>query len=329
MSKLVVVIPALNEENLITRTLESLNNQTNTDFSVIIVDNNSTDSTVEVVKNYAKTAKYPLITISEKQPGVGHARNAGMLKALELGAMYIAGTDADTVLPSNWVDSIYSGFNDSRAELLCGECDPMKIVKINNEKVQFVLNARSILARQVKPYCRGANYAITAATFRKVGGIKQPLSKDGKPAPGEDGQLEIDVMQNGGKPAGCLATVFPHPRRYISNIQNIAKFDGGVHEGGVVTQVRDENQLEDILKNLPSDVVDQFADKVIVSIFSENVIDVYKEPMFKKVYWAKSLKMLKPFTETEIEEDLRAHKDLNYLWDKYKAVFIQNIKKFL
>lgn len=329
MTKLAVVIPALNEENLILKTLESLNLQSRNDFTLILVDNNSTDSTVRISNNFEKRAFYPITILSEKHAGVGYARNSGMQKALELGALYIAGTDADTIVPYNWIESIYHGFTNTTAELLCGNCDPLKEVKFNHKKSEFVLKARDILAKEIKPYFRGANYAITSEMFKKVGSIKQPVTKDGKPAPGEDGQLELDVLRLGGQLRGCLATVVPHPRRYISNLANIKSYKGSVHEGGVVTQVRNEDSLERMLRDVPTEVLDQYADRTLVSLFIENIIYIYKEPLFKAQYWDRALKMLEPFSSTEVEADIATCKDTDYLWNKYGVTFLKNISKFI
>jgi len=329
MNKLFVVIPALNEENLILKTLDSLSHQTRTDFSVIVVDNGSIDVTSRLVADYSKNSIFPLFIIEEKKVGVGYARNSGTKKAIEFGAEFIAGTDADTLVQTDWIESIYEGFKASNCDLLCGECDPVKNINIGSGQVKFIFNARSVLSKKVKPYVRGANYAITSEIFRKVGGIKQPLTKDGKPAPGEDGLLEIAVMRQGAKVCRCLPTVFPHPRRYISNLQKISTFKGQVHEGGVVTQIRNEKDLENSLKAVPTEVIDIFADKISVSLFNEYVFNVYKEPVLRKAYWKNSLKVLKPFGREEIENDLSNENDKDHLWNKYKETFFQNIRNWL
>ena len=325
MNKLFVVIPALNEENLILKTLDSLSRQTRKDFSVIIVDNGSTDNTKNLILKYSESSIFPIILLNEQKSGVGYARNSGSLKAIEMGAIYISGTDADTLLPKNWVESIYNGFKDDKYDLLSGECDPFLKIKLDNNKAQFVLDARSQLFQKVKPYFRGANFAITSKMFIKSGGFIQPLTKDRKPAPGEDGALELSALKRGGKICGCLATVFPHPRRYISNLQKINEFKGSVHEGGIVTQVRDEDNLEKYLKDIPAEVIDSFLSKIVVTLFNEFIIEIYKNPVLNKIYWKKSLALLKPFTIAEIEKDVSTNTDKSLLWLKYKDSFFSNL----
>ncbi len=48
-----VVIPMYNSAKFITQTLESLAYQTMRDFEVVVVDDCSTDNSVEVVENFA------------------------------------------------------------------------------------------------------------------------------------------------------------------------------------------------------------------------------------------------------------------------------------
>lgn len=329
MNKLSVVIPALNEETLIGKTLESLNEQSRNDFSVMVVDNGSSDNTKNIVSNFTNKSKYSLALIEEKNKGVGYARNTGSLKAIELGFIYLAGTDADTILPKDWIESIYSGFEKSDATLLCGECDPLKNITFNNSKIEFTLKARSALFKKIKPYFRGANYAITSDLFTKSGGIHQPLTNNGKPAPGEDGRLEIDALSHGGKISACLSTVYPHPRRYISNLQKISEFNGSVHEGGVVTEVRNEASLEKSISQIPQKAIDIFVDKIKFSFFNEYVLNIYKEPILKEKYWEKSIEILKPFSKEEIELDLSNYTDVNRIWSKYQDTFTHNVNSLL
>lgn len=325
MQKLCIVIPALNEENLLQKTLESLDEQNNLKFSVIVVDNGSTDGTCQVVISYAEKAKYELIVIREDKKGVGYARTTGTNEAIKLGALYIGGTDADTTFPDSWIESIYNGFEKGNSELLCGECHPLKYHSFDSEKANFSLSARSFLFHRVKPFFRGANYAVTKDMYLKVGEISQPLTKDSKPAPGEDGELEKAVFANGGSLDACLEPVYPHPRRYIQNLQKITEFVGLVHEGGVVTQVRDEDTLEKYLKTVPTETIDIFVDKVSHNIFSQEVLGIYREPLFKSRYWEKALKLLEPFNRQEIEKDLENESD-DYITGKYMEVFFENIK---
>ena len=92
-----VVIPTFNEEKLLSKCLESLQKQTVKPFEIIVVDNNSTDTTAAIAK------KMGVKVISEKNQGISFARNAGFNAAK---GDIIARLDADTTALPNWIERI-------------------------------------------------------------------------------------------------------------------------------------------------------------------------------------------------------------------------------
>lgn len=98
-----VVIPAFNEEKYLSSCLESVKKQTFTDFEIIVVDNNSTDSTAEIARQYGARV------VSEKVQGMIPARERGFKEAH---ADIIARTDADSVVSTTWLSQIFRIFED-------------------------------------------------------------------------------------------------------------------------------------------------------------------------------------------------------------------------
>lgn len=109
--KISVIIPAYNEEKYIEQCLSHLLNQTVSPYEIIVINNNSTDHTVELLK------KYPVQVIVEKQQGMIFARNAGFDHA---SGDVIARTDADCIVPNNWIEKIQIQFSDPKTEALTG-----------------------------------------------------------------------------------------------------------------------------------------------------------------------------------------------------------------
>lgn len=70
-----VIIPAYNEERLLPRLLEALTKQSFTDFEVILVDANSTDSTKKEAEKYQRKLNLTIFSTGEKN--VSASRNLG------------------------------------------------------------------------------------------------------------------------------------------------------------------------------------------------------------------------------------------------------------
>lgn len=99
--KMSVVIPAYNEADFIGTTLKSILNQTYRNFELIVVDNNSTDNTREVAE------KYGAKVVFEGKKGVASARQKGFHEAR---GEIIVCTDADSMVPENWLEKIVSEY---------------------------------------------------------------------------------------------------------------------------------------------------------------------------------------------------------------------------
>ena len=109
-----VVVPAYNEAARIGDTLAALAAQTDTDFTLLVVDNNSTDGTAEV----ARAAGARVIVETEK--GVGCAVDTGFRYAMAHGAVHLARTDADCLPAPGWVAAARAALR-AGGGLACGK----------------------------------------------------------------------------------------------------------------------------------------------------------------------------------------------------------------
>lgn len=100
-----VVIPVKNRAELVKRTLKSLEQQTRCPAAVVLVDNGSTDDTLETLHKWAKDKPWVKV-ITELKPGAAAARNAG----LELVTTpYVMFFDSDDVMPKRHIEQVCSG----------------------------------------------------------------------------------------------------------------------------------------------------------------------------------------------------------------------------
>ena len=100
-----VIIPGYNAEKFITRSIDSVLNQTFKQFEIIIVDDGSTDNTLNIVKKY-KDSRIKII--SQKNSGVSVARNEGIKNSKK---QYICFLDADDEWYPNHLEILKTTIN--------------------------------------------------------------------------------------------------------------------------------------------------------------------------------------------------------------------------
>jgi glycosyltransferase involved in cell wall biosynthesis len=156
-----LVIPVYNEAGRIAACLESIAQQTIRPFEVIVVDNNSSDNTVEVA------SRYPFArVISAKRQGVVHARNRGF-NAVR--GDIIGRIDADTHLPVNWVETVQILFADASLDAVSGAMGyhDLPLAKVC---AAIDLKIRRLVARRMgdEVFLQGANMAMRRDAWLKV-----------------------------------------------------------------------------------------------------------------------------------------------------------------
>ena len=108
ISNISVIVPFYNAADTLSLCLESLEAQEERPFEVILVDNNSTDRSASIAKNFTTRYKGWYRCITEKKQGPTFARNAG---AKQAGGDIIAFTDADCITHPNWLRSLAGNFD--------------------------------------------------------------------------------------------------------------------------------------------------------------------------------------------------------------------------
>lgn len=115
--KISVIIPAYNAEQTIIRLLESIVQQTFSEFEVIIVDDGSEDMTSHLVRQFIKN-DLRIKLIQQLHSGVSAARNNGINNS---SGKYIVFCDADDVIDFDFLDFMYKGaVQNSHMLYVCG-----------------------------------------------------------------------------------------------------------------------------------------------------------------------------------------------------------------
>lgn len=166
--KLSVVIPVYNEEKYIGACLESLMKQTEPADEIIVVNNNSTDNSVKIIK------QFPVRIINEKKQGMTPARNRGLNEARY---DIIARTDADTKLPPTWIKQIKKRFADEKIVAISGPAEFYDLPELFHNThwqtkatwVKVIITYNTIVRQILKHDCLfGPNYAIRKKAWEQI-----------------------------------------------------------------------------------------------------------------------------------------------------------------
>jgi glycosyltransferase involved in cell wall biosynthesis len=169
-----VIIPAYNEEKNIAACLEGLVGQKTTKpFEVIVVNNNSTDRTEQIVKSYEK--KLNLKIIGEKEKGRGPTRHTGFAKAE--GEISFS-TDADTIVPPNWIEALSAKLARNHAIAVTGTCKVTDCGVIKNATISFLQPLAMHIYRLLfgHYWLSGFSFAITKDAYIQSGTFDRKLN---------------------------------------------------------------------------------------------------------------------------------------------------------
>lgn len=115
--KISVLMPAYNAEKYIGEAIESILDQTFTDFEFIIIDDCSTDKTWEIIQQYLEKDKRIIAMRNEKNLGIAGNRNK--LKKLAKGT-YIVWQDADDISMPDRLKHQYEFMEINQVVGICG-----------------------------------------------------------------------------------------------------------------------------------------------------------------------------------------------------------------
>lgn len=123
-----IIIPVYNAEKYITKCIKSIQEQSFKDYELILINDGSTDKTLDVIQKMGKLPqKTKIITI--KNSGVGVARNTGLQYAM---GNYITFIDSDDYIEKDYLESLYQNATKYKADIAAGNFFYVR----NNEKIK-------------------------------------------------------------------------------------------------------------------------------------------------------------------------------------------------
>ena len=170
--KYYLIIPAHNEADFIRLTLESLVSQTVLATKIVVVNDNSTDATAEIVTAFTK--EYPFISLVNKTSEAIHLPGSKVIQAFQKGFEtidndydFIVKLDADLILPLNYFETIINHF---QSDDTIGIAGGFAYIEKNGEWILENLTD--------KDHIRGAFKAYRKACFTDIGGLKPAMGWD-------------------------------------------------------------------------------------------------------------------------------------------------------
>lgn len=218
-----IVIPAFNEESTIRSCVTAALTQTVPAHEVIVVDNLSTDRTVDIVVELQQAnPDAPLRLLSQNaEQGLVPTRNLGLDSAL---GDVIGRIDADSVLEPNWVAEVQKAFIDPTVAATTGP-----VLYYDMPLRRFGLRADDTLRRAMLKLAReynfvfGSNMALRATAWRA---IRDEVCRDAEDLFHEDIDISVHLYD-----AGLRAVYVPtmvtgmsarrvddNPRDYVSYV---------------------------------------------------------------------------------------------------------------
>ncbi len=199
-----VVLPCYQEERGLRATLLALAAQTDVDFTLVFVDNGSTDDSVRIALAFAAhEAPFRMELVHEPQKGTGAASDTGFRHAITRGARWIARTDADCLPHHEWVAKLKQALVVDGLEFVAGRIVPRADERLSLRE-RLVLPMMIALAERYGRWTRrgpefrypyfmaaGNNLAIGAALYVAAGGFPRTAIEEAH----EDRELSEQVRR--------------------------------------------------------------------------------------------------------------------------------------
>lgn len=162
MYKVSVIVPIFNSENYLEKCLDSILSQTLNDIEIILIDDGSTDASLQIIKQYAK--KYNNIKYkTKKNEGQAIARNLGIEMAT---GEFISFVDSDDYIENTMMEKLYKNVLENNSDIvICDYIEEYPNKKI--EKKSLFINAENLDKSYILSVAGPCSKIIRTEIFKK------------------------------------------------------------------------------------------------------------------------------------------------------------------
>lgn len=223
MLKISLIIPVFNRPGEVEELLQSLSIQSDKDFEIVIVEDGSTKSSLQVVESY--TDRLDIKYFFKANSGPGPSRNFG---SEEASGDYLIFLDSDCVIPPDYCSIVKERLNNSYADAFGGpdqaHPDFTKFQKAINFSMTSFLTTGGIRGgteKMGKFHPRSFNMGYSREVYKATGGFSQMRF-------GEDVDLSLRILENGFSTTLIKEAFVYHKRR-----SNLRQFFKQVYNSGI------------------------------------------------------------------------------------------------
>lgn len=157
-----IIVPIYNSSKYLTQCLDSIYSQTHKDIEVILINDGSTDHSLNIIKEYVKS--YPkTVVINKSNGGLSSARNAGIKKA---NGDYLCFVDSDDIISPVFTEELLKNINPDEGALVSCCQYTRRLTKLPSTRKS--ISNRTMSSRQylLNTYYqkKATLYSVTVAT---------------------------------------------------------------------------------------------------------------------------------------------------------------------
>lgn len=200
-----ITIQTYNRSAMLAGTLESLRSlrcPKEADYEILIIDNNSSDNTSDVIKKYSELLTPRLRSIFEKQQGLSYARNRALKEAK---GEIVCFLDDDVKVDPDWLKAVLDAFRKYNAAVVGGRS---YLIYPDSRPKWLPLEAEGFLSRldygdnplvNIDKELFGLNFSVSRKKALDAGGFDTCLGRRGKKLLcGEEKKLQDSIRKAGG-----------------------------------------------------------------------------------------------------------------------------------